>query len=91
LFESLRFSAEAYTAAFTRELPQYDLRGQIAELGVSTLLIVGRSDPYRAHMEWLAMHLPKATLCTLDGVGHFPFVDAAASFRQRIAAFVTRT
>jgi pimeloyl-ACP methyl ester carboxylesterase len=91
LFESLQFSAEAYTAAFARELPGYDLRGHVAGLDVSTLLIVGQSDPYGAHMEWLAMHLPRATLCTLDGVGHFPFVEAAASFRQRVAAFVTRT
>jgi proline iminopeptidase len=88
LFESLKFSADAYTAAFARELPRYDLRGHVAELDVPTLLIVGRSDPYRVHMEWLAAHLPKPTLCTLDGAGHFPFIETAGQFTQRVAAFI---
>jgi proline iminopeptidase len=89
VFESLQFSADAYTAAFTRELPGYDLRGPVAGLDVPTLLIVGTSDPYRTHMEWLAAHLPKAILCTLDGVGHFPFIEAAEQFSQQVAAFIT--
>jgi pimeloyl-ACP methyl ester carboxylesterase len=55
---------------------------------VPTLLIVGSADPYRAHMEWLATQMPKATLCALDGVGHFPFVEAAEPFTQRVAAFI---
>jgi proline iminopeptidase len=88
LFETLRFSAEAYTAAFTRELPRYDLREHVSGLDVPTLLIVGRSDPYCAHMEWLAEHLPKATLFALDGVGHFPFIEAAGQFTQRVVAFI---
>jgi pimeloyl-ACP methyl ester carboxylesterase len=89
LFETLQFSSEAYTAAFERELPRYDLRRHVPELDVPALLIVGRDDPYRAHMEWLAEHLPNATLCVLDGVGHFPFVEAAEPFTQRVAAFIT--
>jgi proline iminopeptidase len=88
LYETLQFSADAYTAAFTRELPQYDLRRQVPELDMPTLLIVGSGDPYCAHMEWLAEHIPNATLCALDGVGHFPFVEAAAQFTQRVAAFI---
>jgi len=88
LFESLRFSADAYTAAFARELPDYDLRGHVAHLDVPTLLIVGQSDPYRAHMEWLAAHLPRATLCTLAGAGHFPFIETADRFHQCVASFI---
>lgn len=45
----------------------------------------------RAHMEWLATHLPNATLCRRDGVGHFPFIEAAEPFKEQVAAFVTRT
>jgi len=89
LFETLQFSADASIAAFTRELPRYDLRGQISRLNVPTLLIVGRSDPYRVHMEWLAEHLPNATRCALEGVGHFPFIEAAGQFTQQVAAFIT--
>ncbi|OLC52328.1 MAG: hypothetical protein AUH43_00365, partial [Acidobacteria bacterium 13_1_40CM_65_14] len=88
LFESLQFSADAYTAAFARELPDYDLREHVARLDVPTLLIVGQSDPYRVHMEWLAAHLPQPTLCTLEGVGHFPFIEAANPFRECVAAFI---
>jgi proline iminopeptidase len=90
LFESLQFSADAYTAAFARELPQYDLRQHVAGLDLPTLLIVGQSDPYRAHMEWLEAHLPQPTLCTLEGVGHFPFIEAANPFHQRVAAFIRK-
>jgi proline iminopeptidase len=88
LFESLQFSVDAYIAAFARELPDYDLRGHVAQLDVPTLLIVGESDPYRPHMEWLAAHLPQPRLCTLEGAGHFPFVEAADRFRQCVASFI---
>jgi proline iminopeptidase len=90
LFESLQFSAAPYTAAFARELPDYDLRGDVAGLDVPTLLIVGQNDPYRVHMEWLAAHMPKPTLCTLEGVGHFPFIEAADQFRDSVAAFIQK-
>jgi proline iminopeptidase len=88
LFESLQFSADAYTAAFTRELPDYDLRGHIAQVEIPTLLIVGQNDPYRSHMEWLAAHLPQPTLCTLEGAGHFPFIEAADEFRHCVGSFL---
>jgi proline iminopeptidase len=88
LFETLQFSADAYTAAFTHELPRYDLRRQVPGIDMPTLLIVGTDDPYCAHMAWLAEHMPRATLCTLPGVGHFPFVEAAEQFTQRVAAFI---
>jgi len=88
LFETLQFSADAYTAAFKQELPRYDLRSQVRGLEMPTLLMVGSDDPYCAHMEWLAKHMPNARLCALDGVGHFPFVEAAAQFTERVAAFI---
>ena len=88
LFESLQFSVDAYTAAFARELPNYDLRGHVAQLDIPTLLIVGQADPYRPHMEWLAAHLPRPTFCTLEGTGHLPFIEAADRFRQCVAPFV---
>lgn len=88
VFETLHFAADPYKAAFTRELPGYDLREQVLELHVPTLLIVGSRDPYCAPMEWLGEHMPNAVLWVLDGVGHFPFIEAAEQFTQRVAAFV---
>jgi pimeloyl-ACP methyl ester carboxylesterase len=39
-------------------------------------------------MEWLAAHLPQPTLHTLEGAGHFPFIEAAERFRQCVALFI---
>ena len=55
----------------------YDLREYVPNLRVPILLIVGRDDYYRHDMEWLAMHAPHATLRVINGVGHFPFIEAA--------------
>ena len=88
LFETAQFAADPYNAAFTRELPGYDVREQVAGLVVPTLLIVGRTDPYRVHMEWLAEQMPNATLRVFDDVGHFPFIEAADEFTQRVAGFM---
>jgi proline iminopeptidase len=88
LFETLQFAADPYTAAFTRELPGYDVRQHVQGLRVPTLLIVGSDDPYRAHMEWLAEHLPDASLRVFEGVGHFPFIESAREFTLSVAAFV---
>src|SRR4029453_12423211 len=86
--ETAQFAAAPYNAAFTRELPAYDVRERVARLAVRTLLIVGRPDPYRVHMEWLARHMPNATLRVLDDVGHFPFIEAPDEFTQSVAGFM---
>jgi proline iminopeptidase len=88
LFETLGFAADAYNAAFTRELPQYDVRQHVGRLSMPVLLLVGDRDAYRPHMEWLAEHLPDATLSVFDDVGHFPFVEAAGAFTTTVAAFL---
>jgi len=51
-------------------------------LKVPTMLIVGSADPYYAHMAWLAANIGNATLCVLDGVGHFPFVERRSNSRS---------
>jgi proline iminopeptidase len=88
VFDALGFSAPAYNAAFARELPAYDLRERVAELDVPMLLIVGSDDPYVAHMEWLARHTRNSTLHILDGVGHFPFIEAAGEFGSLVVSFL---
>jgi pimeloyl-ACP methyl ester carboxylesterase len=88
LFETAQFAADPYRAAFTRELPGYDVREHVAGLEVPTLLIVGRTDPYCVHMEWLAERMPNATLRVFDDVGHFPFIEAADQFTQSVAGFM---
>ena len=88
LFESLRFSADPYNAAFTRELPRYDVRARMASVHTPALLIVGSGDPYRPHMEWLADAMPSATLRVMPHAGHFPFVEQQRAFTRDVAAFL---
>jgi proline iminopeptidase len=88
LFESLRFSADPYNAAFTRELPRYDVRTRMASVQTPTLLVVGAADPYRPHMEWLAGTMPHATLRVVEGAGHLPFVEQGPAFTREVAAFL---
>ncbi|MBI1872540.1 MAG: alpha/beta hydrolase [Acidobacteria bacterium] len=90
LFETLHFAADPYNAAFTRELPVYDLRDRVCGLRVPALLVVGSEDPYRPHMEWLAEQMPAALLCVFEGIGHFPFVEAATEFTRSVATFLNR-
>ena len=88
LFNTLTFSAHAYNAAFTRELPRYDVRDQVVNLDIQMLLVVGKQDWYLPHMEWLAEHAKRATLCVLDDVGHFPFVEAPDQFIRAVGSFL---
>ncbi len=88
LFATLRFSADAYTAAFVRELPRYDLREQLEALRMPVLLVAGADDWYCPQMEWLANRLPHATLAVFEGVGHLPFVEAEDRFVETVSAFL---
>jgi proline iminopeptidase len=89
LFDALTFSAAPYNAAFTRELPRYDLRRQVSELTMPALSIVGSEDWYVPDMEWIARNTKRSTLCIIDGAGHFPFIEGADRFVQAVAAFLT--
>lgn len=88
LFNHARFSVDAYNAAFTRDLPTYDVRERVREIEIPTLLVVGQHDPYVRDMEWLAKNIRHAELRLLDGAGHFPFVDAGPAFTRAIASFM---
>ena len=88
LFDELQFAAGPYNAAFARELPAYDLRERVRGLTIPTLLVVGSADHYLPDMEFLAGCLARAELWVIDGVGHFPFLEAAEEFTTRVSAFL---
>jgi proline iminopeptidase len=90
VFEQAQFSADTYNAAFTRELPKYNLRYKVVELDIPMLLIVGRDDWYLEPMRWLAENCQDTTLRIFEEVGHFPFIEAAVEFRSTIAKFLNR-
>lgn len=89
LFESIGFSAEPYIAAFTRELPAYDLRERVRDLRVPTLLVVGEHDGYRGPMAWIHQNARNVRLVTIAGAGHLPFVDAPQEFAAAVESFLT--
>lgn len=87
-FDTLRFSVGPYNAAFARELPRYDVRDRVRGLNLPMLLVVGANDHYVPNMQWLAHNVPNATLCVMEGVGHFPFVEAPDQFVATVTAFL---
>ena len=80
-----RCAADSYNAAFTRELPRYDVGARMASVRTPTLLVVGAADPYRPPMEWLADNMPQATLLVFEGAGHFPFIERAPEFTRDVS------
>jgi proline-specific peptidase len=74
----------------TRVAPTYDLRTQLTQIEAPTLVVSGDRDPSggTAVGEELAAHIPDARLVVLEGIGHFPWVEAPERFRAEVGAFL---
>jgi proline iminopeptidase len=74
---------------FQQYEPSIDLRSQLARVVAPTLIIGGEADfmvpPLCA--DEMATVLPGAQTVILPDVGHAPFVEAPAQFRQAVLAF----
>jgi proline-specific peptidase len=70
--------------------PSYDLRSQLPAITAPTLVVSGELDPSggAAVGEELAEHIPNARLVVLEGIGHFPWIEAPERFRTEVAAFL---
>lgn len=75
-----------YTEA---SLGDWDWRPPLRELSVPSLIIHGTADPLpmEAAREWAGV-LPNGRLLLLDGVGHFPYVEAPERFFQAVEVFL---
>jgi proline iminopeptidase len=73
-----------------REAPTMDLRPQLANVTVPTLVIVGRHDFITtvSMAEEMVKHLPHARLEVFDDSGHFAVVEEPAKFYRVIHDFV---
>ncbi len=73
-----------------REAPTMDLRPQLANVAVPTLVIVGRHDFITtvSMAEEMVKHLPHARLEIFDDSGHFAFVEEPDKFRRVVHDFV---
>jgi pimeloyl-ACP methyl ester carboxylesterase len=67
-----------------------DLRPLLASVTAPVLLIWGSEDtevPLRVAEEALT-ELPDARLVTLEGAGHFPFLDQPEAFAEAVTSFL---
>jgi len=88
IFQTLGFSLEPYRQAFERALPAYDVRANISQITVPTLLLGGSEDQYLPDMQWLRDNLPHASLKIIQGAAHMPFIERPEQFANAIADFL---
>jgi pimeloyl-ACP methyl ester carboxylesterase len=74
----------------TWEVPGYDLLPRLAGLGVPTLVIAGDHDFMVGAARGIAGAIPRAQLVTVEGCGHFAFLECAAEVRSALNNFVAR-
>lgn len=84
--------AATHNQAFAHSLPNYDLRGRLAEIKVPVLITVGRHDwitPVEASEE-LNDLLPDSELVIFENSGHSPQVEENAGWISTIRDFLRR-
>ncbi len=90
-----RFGSEDYKSAGVLRptlvrVVNEDWRASLASVGVPVLLIWGSADtevPLRVAEEAIG-ELTDARLVTLDGAGHFPFLDQPEAFAEAVTSFL---
>jgi proline iminopeptidase len=92
LFPLSSFTSEVAQHFFGTLAPDYDLRPQLAQISVPTLVTVGRYDwvcpPVASRI--LASDIPDAELVEFTESGHFPFSEEPAAFQTAVGKFLTR-
>ena len=79
-------SVDRYTVP---SLGAFDWRGTLGAVRAPVLIVHGSADviPVDSAREWAAA-LPDARLWVMDGVGHFPYLEAPAPFFDAVQAFL---
>jgi proline iminopeptidase len=92
LFPLSSFTGEVAQHFFGTLAPGYDLRPQLAQIGVPALVAVGRYDwvcpPVASRI--LAAGIPNAELVEFTESGHFPFAEEPAAFQAAVGKFLSR-
>ncbi len=91
-------SADEYVRAnwdATRDLVRdslgaWDLHARLGEISVPTLIVSGTQGAL-AGAEHLHAGLPDSELVVLEGVGHYPFIEAPEQFARAVLDFLRRT
>lgn len=87
--ESLRNKMESVDRHVFPSLGNYDWRPAMRNVGAPTLVIHGTEDPLLIEYarEWAAT-LPNSRLLILEGIGHFPYVEAPERFFPAVDRFL---
>jgi proline-specific peptidase len=73
----------------TRLAPSYDMRPQLREIAVETLVLNGAADFFGPRISARELEaIPDARVVLLPDSGHFPFVDQPERFRQEVETFL---
>jgi proline iminopeptidase len=88
--ERLVMHAETQNAAFSENMPRYDVRDQLKDIKVPTLVIVGRHDLITPVEESvvLAEGIEGARLVVFEHSGHHPGNDEPVAFRECVSDFL---
>jgi proline iminopeptidase len=87
-----QFRAVTHNAAFSQNLPGFDLRERLGEIGVPTLVTVGRHDwitPVSCSEE-IVMRISEAELAVFEQSGHSPPADEPTAFRATVRSFLEK-
>lgn len=84
------FRYQTHNFAFSRNIPQYDVRDRLTEIRVPTLILVGRHDWITPvdQSEYMAAHIPGAQLAIFEHSGHGPMAEENEAFIRRIREFL---
>lgn len=87
--ESRRNKAVSVDRYTVPSLGAYDWRATLGDVKAPVLVVHGALDviPVDSAREW-ADALPNARLLLLDGIGHFPYLEAPAQFFPAVSAFL---
>lgn len=91
LLEREEFFSATQNAAFSFNVPRFDVRARLRDISVPTLVVHGRTDlivPLEAGRE-IANGIPGARLVVFDHSGHSPPSDETEKFRATLREFLS--
>ncbi len=91
LFPLSRRAVDVMHHFFSQLAPRYDVRDQLAEIAVPTLVVTGAYDWVcpPASSRTIAARIPQAAYVLLKDSGHFTFSEQPERFHEAVATFLT--
>jgi proline iminopeptidase len=76
---------------FAQIIPSYDVRAQLGQIRVPTLVVAGRHDWVTpvGESEQIAERIPDAEFVVFEKSGHMPFIEEQSAFIDTVKRFVT--